>query len=165
MLSASVDFAYRIRLDCKTPRPLRELMILRTAQLSDSAYEWHQHRLMAAEAGVPEQQISELAMWRHSEAFDARERAALAFTEAMAAGAVNDPTHAELARHFDAEACIELAMTASYLLHGSGGFSRPSPPHPRASLAVPSVHRSRLSRFWRSNPREDFDGEDPMETQ
>jgi alkylhydroperoxidase family enzyme len=114
MLSALVDFAYRIRLDCKTPRPLRELMILRTAQLSDSAYEWHQHRLMAAEAGVPEQQISELAMWRHSEAFDARERAALAFTEAMAAGAVNDPTHAELARHFDVEACIELAMTESY---------------------------------------------------
>jgi alkylhydroperoxidase family enzyme len=114
MLSAWVDFAYRIRLDCKTPRALRELMILRTAQLSDSFYEWHQHRLMAEEAQVPERQVSELAMWRHSDAFDAQERAALAFTEAMIAGAVDNATHAELARHFDAEACIELAMTASY---------------------------------------------------
>jgi alkylhydroperoxidase family enzyme len=88
-------------------------MILRTAQLTDSLYEWHQHRLMAEEAKVPERQVTELAMWRHSDAFDAPERAALAFTEAMVAGTVDDPTHAELARHFDAEACIELAMTAS----------------------------------------------------
>ena len=27
---------------------------------------------------------------------------------------MNDATHAELARHFDPEACIELAMTAGY---------------------------------------------------
>jgi hypothetical protein len=32
----------------------------------------------------------------------------------MIAGTVDDATHLELARHFDAEACIELAMTASY---------------------------------------------------
>jgi len=114
MLSAWVDFAYRIRLECKTPHPLRELMILRTAQLTDSFYEWHQHRLMAEEAKVPERQVAELAMWRHSEAFGAPERAALAFMEAIVAGAVDDSTNAELARHFDAEACIELAMTASF---------------------------------------------------
>ena len=114
MLKVWVDFAYAVRRECKTPRSLRELMILRTAQLSESFYEWHQHRRMAREAGVPEQQVTELTMWRWSDAFDSRERAALAFTEAMVAGTVNDATHAELARHFDPEACIELAMTAGY---------------------------------------------------
>jgi len=41
--------------------------------------------------------VTELTMWRWSDAFDARERPALAFTEAMVAGTVNDVTHAELA--------------------------------------------------------------------
>jgi len=98
MLKIWVDFAYAVRRECKTPRSLRELMILRTAQLSESFYEWHQHRRMAREAGVPEQQVTELTMWRWSDAFDSRERAALAFTEAMVAGTVNDATHAELAQ-------------------------------------------------------------------
>jgi hypothetical protein len=36
MLRAWVDFAYRIRLDCKTPGVLGELTILSTAQPTDS---------------------------------------------------------------------------------------------------------------------------------
>lgn len=114
MLRAWVEMAYAVRLDCQTPRTLRELMILRTAQMQDSAYEWHQHRIMAREAGVPELQVAELSMWRHSRAFDARERAALAFTEAIVACDVDDAAHAALARHFSAEECLELAMTAAY---------------------------------------------------
>lgn len=114
MLRAWVDLAYAVRNDCRTPRTLRELMILRTAQLQDSAYEWHQHRIMARQAGVPETQVAELAMWNVSAAFDERERAALAFTEAIVACDVDDDVHAELARHFDPEECLELAMTAAY---------------------------------------------------
>src|SRR5215469_5408234 len=105
MLKIWVDFAYAVRRECKTPRSLRELMILRTAQLSESFYEWHQHRRMAREAGVPEQQVTELTMWRWSDAFDSRERAALAFTEAMVAGTVNDATHAESAGSLWARCC------------------------------------------------------------
>ena len=53
LLSAWIEFAYTLRRDCTTARTLRELMILRGAQLAGSAYEWHQHRRWARQQGVP----------------------------------------------------------------------------------------------------------------
>lgn len=114
LLEAWIGFAYTLRAKCRTPRALRELLILRTALLQQSAYEWEQHRKMAREAGVPEGQAAELGMWRSSQAFDARERAALALTDAIVAGSVDDATHAELMRHFDREEALELTLTAAF---------------------------------------------------
>jgi 4-carboxymuconolactone decarboxylase len=39
LLRAGIDFAWALREECETPRPLRELMILRTAQRALSQYE------------------------------------------------------------------------------------------------------------------------------
>src|SRR5207248_536351 len=64
LLSAWIEFAYTLRRDCTTPRTLRELMILRGAQLEGSAYEWHQHRRWARQQGVPPEQIEDLFFWR-----------------------------------------------------------------------------------------------------
>lgn len=114
MLDAWLEFAYSIRLSAKTARPLRELMILRTAQLQHSAYEWYQHRKMASSAGVDEHQIAELPMWRSSKAFNAKEKAALDLTEAIVHGLVSDEVHAEAAKHFSQAEMIELVMTASF---------------------------------------------------
>ncbi|HZB83612.1 MAG TPA: carboxymuconolactone decarboxylase family protein [Rubrobacteraceae bacterium] len=69
LLGAWIDFARALREHCDTPRSLRELIILRTAQRMLSQYEWHQHRRMAMEAGVDEHQVAELPMWRTSPAF------------------------------------------------------------------------------------------------
>jgi alkylhydroperoxidase family enzyme len=112
-LRAWVGFAWSVRLDARTPRALRELLILRTAQLQQSAYEWQQHRIMAREAGVPESKIAELAIWQHSPDFDPAERAALRFTEAVVRGEVDDETHAELEKHFGTEERLELTLTAA----------------------------------------------------
>jgi 4-carboxymuconolactone decarboxylase len=114
LLEAWIDFSWALREQCETPRPLRELIILRTAQLTLSQYEWHQHRRMAAEAGVQEHQVAELAMWQTSPAFDAAERAALAFTDALAGGHVPDEVNAALAEHFGPRARVELTLTASF---------------------------------------------------
>ena len=114
MLAAWIPFAWTLRAECRTPRVLRELMILRTAQLQSSAYEWHQHRIMARNAGVSEAQVAELAMWRASADFDPKEKAALGFTEAIVRGEVDDATHAALAQHFDREECLELTVTAAF---------------------------------------------------
>jgi len=114
LLEAWIGFAYTLRAKCRTPRVLRELIILRTALLQQSEYEWEQHRRMAREAGVPEGQVAELGMWHSSRAFDAKERAALALTDAIVAGTVDDATHAELARHFDREESLELTITAAF---------------------------------------------------
>ncbi len=69
---------------------------------------------MAAEAGVNEHQVAELAMWPTSPAFTDAERAALAFTDALAEGDVPDEVNAALAEHFDEQARVELTLTASF---------------------------------------------------
>ena len=114
LLEAWMDFAWALRECCETPRPLRELMILRTAQRTLSQYEWHQHRRMAAEAGVDEHKVAELVMWRTSPAFEGAERAALALTDALVDGHVPDEVNAALAEHFEVKARVELTLTAAF---------------------------------------------------
>ncbi len=114
LLSGWIEFAYSLRRDCKTPRTLRELMILRGAQLCNSAYEWHQHRRWARQKGVPAEQIEDLMMWRESPRYSDPERAALAFTEAMMKGDTSDEVFDELKKHFNPSEIIELALTAGF---------------------------------------------------
>lgn len=114
LLEAWIDFAWALREHCDTPRRLRELVILRTAQCMLSQYEWTQHRLMAAEAGVDEHQVAELSMWRTSPAFSEAERAALALTDALVDGYVPDQVNATLDEHFDPQARVELTLTAAF---------------------------------------------------
>lgn len=114
LLKAWIDFAWALREQCDTPRQLRELVILRTAQRMLSQYEWHQHRRMAAEAGIDEHQVAELAMWRTSPAFTEAERAALALTDAIVDGHVTDEHNTALSEHFDPQARVELTLTAAF---------------------------------------------------
>lgn len=114
LVAAWTEFANAIRHDSRTPRALRELMILRTAQIARSEYEWAHHLRMARKAGVPETQIASLADWRGSPDFDARERAALALTEAVMACDVTDAVHAEVKKHFSDAEFVELSLTAGF---------------------------------------------------
>jgi alkylhydroperoxidase family enzyme len=114
LVAAWTEFANSIRHDSRTPRALRELMILRTAQLARSEYEWAHHLRMARKAGVPEAQIEALALWRDSPVFDPRERAALALTEGVMACNVTDAMHAEVKRHFSDAEFVELSLTAAF---------------------------------------------------
>src|SRR5918996_2019187 len=82
LVAAWTEFSKTLRHDTRTPRALRELVILRGAQLMRSEYEWAQHLPMARKAGVSEAQIRDLFSWKTSAAFDAREKAALALGEA-----------------------------------------------------------------------------------
>jgi alkylhydroperoxidase family enzyme len=103
-----------LRYDTRTPRTLRELVILRGAQLIRSEYEWAQHLAMARKAGVREAQIAALSGWRTSPEFDAREKAALALGEAVTAGRVSDEVYAEAMRHFDDGEYVEIALVAAF---------------------------------------------------
>jgi len=114
LTAAWTEFANAIRHDSKTPRALREVMILRTAQVAHSQYEWAHHLRMARQAGVSEAKISALAEWRTSKDFDAKERAALALTEAVMACNVTDAVHAEVKRHFSDAEFVELSLTAGF---------------------------------------------------
>jgi alkylhydroperoxidase family enzyme len=114
LVASWAEFSKVLRYDTRTPRPLRELVILRGAQLMHSEYEWAQHLPMARKSGVREAQIAALAQWRSSAEFDARERAALALGEAVTAGRVSDEDHKEAMRHFDAHDYVEIALVAAF---------------------------------------------------
>ena len=114
LIAAWTEFSKMLRYDTRTPRALRELVILRGAQLMGSEYEWAQHLAMARKSGVREAQIAELARWRTSAQFDAREKAALALSEAVTQGQVSDAVYAEAARHFDHHDYVELTAVAAF---------------------------------------------------
>jgi 4-carboxymuconolactone decarboxylase len=114
LVAAWTEFSKTLRHDARTPRSLRELVILRGAQLMRSEYEWAQHLPMARKAGVREDQIRELASWKTSSHFNAAEKAALALGEAVTQGHVSDEVYAEAMRHFDHHDYVELALVAAF---------------------------------------------------
>jgi 4-carboxymuconolactone decarboxylase len=114
LVAAWTEFARAVRHDSGTPRELRELLILRGAQLMGSEYEWAHHLGMARKSGVRESQIAALSGWRASGAFDAREKAALALAEAVTQGKVGNDVYEEAMRHFDHQDFVELSLTAAF---------------------------------------------------
>src|SRR4051812_24374715 len=95
LVAAWTEFSKTLRHDTRTPRALRELVILRGAQLMSSEYEWAQHLKMARKCGVTEAQIAALADWKHSKTFNEKEKAALRIAEAVTNGRVGDEDYAE----------------------------------------------------------------------
>jgi 4-carboxymuconolactone decarboxylase len=114
LLDAWMSWAWALRERCSTPRSLREIMILRTAVVMRSEYEWRQHVTMAREAGVPDDKVRAVTAWQTSDLYDPPERAALMLTDAMLTGNVVDAVHDELARHFTDSERVELILTAGF---------------------------------------------------
>lgn len=113
-----------LRREAATPRVLRELVILRTAQIVRSDYELNQHVPMALKSGLSQAQLDELAGWRTSRLFDEPQRAALAYVEQLLAGGdVDDATFADLGRHFTPQEIIEISVTATNY-YGTGLLTR-----------------------------------------
>jgi len=114
MLRAYAGLARGLRYEAQTPRALRELMILRTAQLTRSEYEWAHHRAMAAANDVPEEKVRMLAEWRSSTLYDERERAALRCVEEIHDVALSDEAFAELERVMGAPSTVELVLLVAF---------------------------------------------------
>jgi alkylhydroperoxidase family enzyme len=114
LVAAWTEFSKTLRHDTRTPRALRELVILRGAQLSRSEYEWAQHLRMARKCGVREAQIAALDNWEVSSEFTEPERAALALAEEVTQGRVSDETYRNALRHFDHHDYVELALVAAF---------------------------------------------------
>ena len=86
--------------------PLRELVRLRASQLNGCAWCVDQHARDARAAGEHERRLIALPLWRNAPFFDARERAALALTEAMTLlpeNGVPDDVYEDAAREFSPE--------------------------------------------------------------
>jgi len=92
---------------------LRELVKLRASQMNGCAYCVDMHTKDARAMGEDEQRLHLVAVWREAPVFSARERAALAWTEALTllseTGAPDD-VHAEVARRFSPEEQVALTL-------------------------------------------------------
>jgi 4-carboxymuconolactone decarboxylase len=91
---------------------LREIIIIRMGHLTRSQYVLRQHvPSLALADGLSLKECDALADWRASAFFSASERAALAYADTMTRDiAVPDAVFAEVKRHFDARAIVELTV-------------------------------------------------------
>lgn len=104
-----------VRYQAKLDGRIRELAICAVARLNGAAYEYHHHAPLARREGVSEAQLAALLDWRTSHLFDDRERAALAYTEAMTRQIeVPDDTFATVREHFDEQETVELTATIAF---------------------------------------------------
>jgi len=79
---------------------LRELMIMRIAWVTGSAYEWTQHWRVAATAGIPPDDILAVRDWREAARLTPADKAVLAATDdCLSGGSISDAAWAELANH------------------------------------------------------------------
>jgi alkylhydroperoxidase family enzyme len=94
----------------------RELAILRIAIINHAPYEFAQHGPEALKTGVTSAQMDQLSTWESSSLFDERERAVLAYTDAMTIHIqVPDSTFARLKPWFNEQQVVELtALIAGY---------------------------------------------------
>jgi len=111
---------------------LQELVRLRASQLNGCGYCVDLHSGDARKAGESERRLYALPVWRETPFFTARERAALALTEAatrLTDGPVPESVVAEAARHFSEVELAELLWTITVInaWNRLGATARPWP--------------------------------------
>lgn len=115
-----LDHLNAVRWKTALPGRLRELVIIRIGYVCEVAYILKQHiPKLAAADGVSQAECEALANWNASSAFDAKERAVLAYTDALTLSAkADDATFGEVARHFEPAAIVELSvLIGTYNMH------------------------------------------------
>jgi AhpD family alkylhydroperoxidase len=99
-------------------KKLIELVKTRASQINGCAFCVQMHGADARKAGETDARLNLLAVWRDAPLFDDRERAALAWTEAvtrMAAAHVEDDLYTELKAHFSAPEIAHLTATIAVI--------------------------------------------------
>ena len=93
---------------------LLELICFRVSQINGCAYCLDMHSKDLRAEGETEQRLYMIAAWHETPFFSPRERAALAWAEAVTTlghGRVSDEVYAEVSKHFSEEEIIDLTMT------------------------------------------------------
>ena len=104
------------RLDAR----VRELGILRTGYAQASQFVFSQHSKAARAFGLSKEQVGAIRHWQVADCFDARDRAVLAWTDALVleGGRASDELFAALHEHLSDEDILELSYhVLSYNLH------------------------------------------------
>jgi 4-carboxymuconolactone decarboxylase len=107
-----LDFVSAARFKVDLEGRLREIVIVRVAHLNRTAYVFKQHvPQLSAPEGLSDAECDALADWRNAKTFSARERAALAYADAMTRDiAVPDDVFEDLRSHFNERQIVELSV-------------------------------------------------------
>ena len=107
-----LDFVSAARFKVDLDGRLREIVIVRVAHLNRTAYVFKQHvPQLSAPEGLSDAECDALADWRNAKTFNARERAALAYTDAMTRDVtVPDDVFEGLRQHFNERQIVELSV-------------------------------------------------------
>jgi AhpD family alkylhydroperoxidase len=101
---------------CGLGKPLLDLVKLRASQLNGCAFCIDMHWRDARKGGADEQRLCLLAAWRESPGYTDRERAALAWTEAVTHledGHVSDEVFAAVRPHFSDKELADLTLAVA----------------------------------------------------
>jgi len=101
---------------CGFERRFMHLLKLRASQINGCAYCVDMHSIDARAAGETEQRLYALSAWRETPFFDDRERAALAWIEAVtlvSQSHVPDAVYDEARKHFSEKEIVDLTYLAS----------------------------------------------------
>ncbi len=103
LLRSYLRLANPLWAQCGLDPERREIVILRTALLHKSVYEWHQHVRIGHEAGLSDARILALHTWQNSDQFSEFERAILGYVDALVASDhPEQEVHDALAKHLPA---------------------------------------------------------------
>ena len=113
-------------------KPLLELIKLRASQINGCAFCVQFHILQGEGLGVPVDKLNLVVVWREAAQFSARERAALAWTEALTllTGGVSDEVYAQASAEFSKKelAYLSSAIASSNVWNRLGVAYRWTPP-------------------------------------
>jgi 4-carboxymuconolactone decarboxylase len=117
LLDAWVGYAWALRADAVSDRGLRELGVLRMAQLAGSDYVWRSHYKVALKSGCSQESVDHLGDWATADVHSPAERAVLTLADAMAAGAqIGDDALAGLQEQLSDEEVIDVVLTLAWYL-------------------------------------------------
>lgn len=113
-------------------KQLLELVKLRASQINGCAFCVQHHILLGESLGVPIDKLNLVVVWREAPQFSPRERAALAWTEALTllTGGVSDEVHAEATAEFSEQELMYLtsAVASINVWNRFGAAYRWTPP-------------------------------------
>jgi AhpD family alkylhydroperoxidase len=99
--------------ECGLERSLLDLILVRASQINRCAFCLDMHIKDARVSGESEQRLYSLSAWRETPFYSERERAALAWTEAVTTlgeNGVSDDLYEQVRQHFNEQEIIDLTM-------------------------------------------------------
>lgn len=109
-----LNYLTAIRQKCSLSGAIREMVIVRVAQINGAQYEADQHIPIAIKEGVSQQKIDELENWRDSQSFTPMERRVLELTDQMTKNVqVDKRLVEELSSDFNHQELVELVATVA----------------------------------------------------